>query len=212
MQLLDVETVEDPIRLRTVRVVLAVLWACVLAASFAATLRGNSEGRGLAFLAAVALSLGTVLGARLSPDERLAHPIGYRVTALVVLAVAVAGIALAFVPGTSHASKVTAVFFGVVALLAYRCAITRGTRAPLVTTFLATWASVPAAFVAFGIFQCYRHLTWTERWTEHTSLRLMWLLLLLLPLLAIAALTSFHPRGPLPDARVVRGSAASLGQ
>jgi hypothetical protein len=209
MQLLDIETVKDPNRLRTVRVVFAVLWACVLAAAVVATVRGNSQGRGLAFLAEVALSLGTVLGAKLSPDERLAHRIGYRVAALVVLAVAVAGISLAFVPGTSHASKVAAVFFGVVALLAYRCAITRGTRAPLVTTFLVTWASVPVAFVAFGVFKCYRHLTWTERWTEHTSLKLMWLLLLLLPLLAIAALTSFRPRGPLPDARVIRGSLSS---
>ena len=98
-------------------------------------------------------------------------------------------------------SEVIGVFFGLTSILAYRCIVTRGPRAALVTVVLAMWAWLPPAVVAFTGCR-YRYVT---PWTETASAHALWIVLLLLPLLAIAALVSFGPRRDhVPDARVLR--------
>jgi len=203
----DVGLIDDSEQIRGARRFCAVLWAFVLAFALAATVFQDPRGLALCFIAAVVTSFLTVGMCKLTRDERLARPAMYRVTSAVLLGAALCGIAIAFVPRGSDTSRVTAVFFGIAAFLAYRCVVTRGPAAALWTVVLAMWTWIPFVFVTLVGCGRYRRV---PHWTEIASLQSMRVVLLLLPVLAIAALVSFTPRRDhMPDARVITRQAAA---
>lgn len=181
----------------------AALWLCVFGAAAAGAVIGDGRASLAAFGLAVLASLLTVVMAKPGHDERLMVPVGYRVATGAVLGAALAGAALALLPGACEASKVTGVFFGLAAVLAYRAVVARGPRAAVVAVIVAMWSWIPFAFVAFcGCRGGYRG---AARWSEIASSVTLHAFLLLLPIAAAAALLAFAPRrDELPDARVLR--------
>ena len=180
------------------------LWMFVLLAAVAATVVGNGRAQFLAFGLAVMMTIGTAVMGKLTRDERLVHPVAYRIAAGALLAVALAGVVLALVPHASEVSRLAGVFFGLVSLLAYRAVVARGPRTAMFTVVIVMWAWLPVGFLA--LVGCkWPHYVRVPPWTQVATWLTLRASLLLLPVLAGAALLAFAPRrDSMPDAHVVR--------
>ena len=117
---------------------------------------------------------------------------------------ALAGGAIALVPRASEPSRILGVFFALTAFIAYRALVARGPRRAMLAVVTAMWLWIP--FFAVTVIGCKcRYERAPHHWSELASTDVLRVLLLLLPVLAIAALLGFTPRrDELPDMRVVR--------
>lgn len=179
----------------------AAFWMVVFAAALGSVVLEAPRLGLFAFAAAVVVSLATVVMSKLSREERVVQPVTYRIVAGVTLVTALAGGTIALMPRASEPSQMLGVFFALTAFLAYRALVARGPRCAMLAVVTAMWLWIPFfAVTVIGRYQRAPH-----HWSELASTDVLRVLLLLLPVLAIAALLGFTPRrDELPDMRVVR--------
>jgi hypothetical protein len=202
---LDAEALRDfAEETRSSRGFCAALWGFVLAFGGVATMFSDTMGVTLSVLAAFIATLLTLGMGKPTINERLDRPRLYRAVTGAFLAIALFGVVLAAVPGANDTTKVLAVYFGLVALLAYRAVVSSGPRAAVVAVTLAMITLAPIGFVSLLTCGCRRDYQ-PPPWTEAASLYTLEVMLLMLPVLAIAALLAFRPRHDfVPDAIALR--------
>lgn len=182
----------------------AVLWGFVFAFGGVATAFSDPMGVTLSILAAFVATLLTLGMGKPTINERLDRPHLYRAVTGTFLAVALFGVVLGVLPHANDTTKTLAMYFGLVALLAYRALVATGPRAALVAVTLAMITLAPVALVSFVTFGC-RYDAPRPTWTAAASVYTLEAVLLLLPALAIAALLAFRPRHDfMPDALLLR--------
>jgi hypothetical protein len=190
---------------RVSRLFCAALWMFVFVLALASILLDAPRAGLGAFGFAVVVSFVTIAMSKLSREQQLVHPVAYRIATIGVLAVALAGVVFALVPGASKMSHLFGVFFGLVAILAYRAVVARGPTRAMVAVVVAMWTWLPFMFLTLiGCRYRYAKFEPAPHWTEVSSSMTLRVLLLMLPVLATAALLSFARRDAIPDARVVR--------
>jgi hypothetical protein len=178
----------------------AVLWGFVLAFAGVAAMFTDGMEVALSVLGAFITLLLSLSMGKPSMNERLDRPRLYRLVTGAFLAVALFGVALAAVPAANDITKILAVYFGLVALFAYRAVVARGPRAALGAATIAMVAIIPFGFVLLVGSGCRREYH-EPPWTVAATGYVLVIMLLLLPVLAIAALVSFRPRHDfMPDA------------
>jgi hypothetical protein len=166
----------------------------------------------LAVVAAWVIALGatffTSRATRNAIDERLDYPLAYRTAAAVALAVPLAGALLVAVPGHSDVTSLFAVYFLLIAVLAYRALVATGPRAALATLAAAQLLAVPfvlvGAVMSMGC-KCGHHPPppWTDRWTLIACAVAQLFAMIAAGIAPIA----FHPRDPdMPEARLHHGA------
>jgi hypothetical protein len=183
------------------RRVCAVLWLGVLA-----TALGGFVSPMLyitAFLGAFMMMVMTVMTSRIRRDEQLRHPLAYRLAAGTLLVVTLVGVAIGLWPGARDTSQLLAVLFGIVALLAYRAFVARGPSHAMFVVAVTMFLWIPFAFLS--LLGCHRP-GYVTPWSTTASLQVLQIMVLMLPVLAVAALLAFAPRKPgeLPHAVLVQ--------
>ena len=190
---------------RNSRRLCAAFWVLVLAAAVGGFLLHDARLGVIAFASAVVVSFLTVIVSKLARDERLERPLAYRIAAGAVLAVSLAGVVCALVSHASDRSQIYGVFFGLVAFLSYRALVARGPRRAVFAVVIAMWTWLPFIVVTLIGCKCGRRFERIPHWTESASTDVLRVLVMLMPVLAIAALVAFVPRrDEVPDMRVVR--------
>jgi hypothetical protein len=181
----------------------AALWMFVLAVALGSYAFQAPRAGLLAFVSAIVVSAMTVIMSKPTRDERLERPLTYRIAAGALLALSLAGGVLALVPRASEKSQILGVFFLIVSVIAHRALVAKGPGRALFGVVVLMWTWLPFVFVTLLGCKCgYDRMV---HWSEVASTGLVRGLVLMLPVLAIAALLAFAPRRDfVPDARVVR--------
>ncbi len=157
-----------------------------------------------AWFGALAMTLITVASCRLADEQRLVRPRLYRAASIALLAVALEGVAFGFVPDASELSHLMAVYFGLIAVLAYRAVVARGPGASLLATTLGLVCWLPIGMITMMGCKCGAARFRVPHWTEAATWTGLQVTLLLLVLATAAALVAFAPRKDcVPDARLV---------
>ena len=187
---------------RNPRRVGALLWFGVLVIALGSFVFESSTAGQAGFVCAIVVSFVSVAMARPTREERLVRPVGYRIAIGALLVVALAGASVGLVPHASGPSQLLGVYFGIVAVLAYRALVARGPRRAIIVVVIAMWTWLP--FLLVTLVGCRRFAP-APHWSELASLELLRLLIMMLPVVAIAALLGWVPRrDDVPDMRVVR--------
>jgi len=134
-------------------------------------------------------------------EEQLVRSRAYHAVAGGVFGIAIVGCVLGMLPMSSERSQLLAVFFGIVALLAYRVLVARGPKPTMLLVASTSFAWLPAALVMMVTCKCGHHET---DWTESASRSLFVTLLVAICGLVAVTLLAFRRRTTdLPDARIL---------
>lgn len=189
--------------IRSSRRFCAVLWGFVLAFAIAAMVYEDPMALTLTAICGFVTLLLTLGMGKAAIDERLARPRQYRLVTGAFLALAVFGGVLGMLPDASDDARVLAVYFGIVALYAYRGLVARGPRPALGAVSIAAIASLPFMFLIAVTGGCGRGPA-VVPWTQVASRVTLEILMLMVPVLAAVTLIAFSPRHDfVPEARAL---------
>jgi hypothetical protein len=189
-------------RICATRHLFAMLWLAVFSLGAMSAVLDAPEFAGLSLLGFVFVALLTLSLGKLEAEESLAWPLAYRVIVGAWFGLALCGALLGLVPGSSEASRFFGVYFGVVAVLAYRAILARGPRHAVNAAVISVLLWFP---MLVFLMRGERGMEGATHWSEPTTLVMLQVFMLVLPIIGATTVVAFKPRQiTIPAARALR--------